>query len=70
MQATKELDSAKRIALYQKMQRLARERAPFAWMLQQVATAVLGKGVSGFVHRPAARLHPLRRHQEGVTQHA
>jgi peptide/nickel transport system substrate-binding protein len=47
-QATKELDSAKRIAMYQKMQQLSRERAPFAWMLQQVSTAVLGKGVSGF----------------------
>jgi len=53
-QATKELDSAKRIALYQKMQQLARERSPFAFMLQQVSTAVLGKAVSGFVIGPLA----------------
>jgi len=51
-QAAKELDSAKRIAMYQKMQRLSQQRAPFAMMLQQVATAVLGKGVSGFVMGP------------------
>jgi peptide/nickel transport system substrate-binding protein len=47
-QASRDLDSAKRIATYQRMQRLAQERAPFAWMMQQIATAVLGKGVSGF----------------------
>jgi peptide/nickel transport system substrate-binding protein len=47
-QAVKELDSAKRIATYEKMQRLSQERAPFAMLLQEVATAVLGKGVSGF----------------------
>jgi peptide/nickel transport system substrate-binding protein len=47
-QASRELDSAKRIATYQRMQRLAQERAPFALMMQQIATAVLGKGVSGF----------------------
>jgi peptide/nickel transport system substrate-binding protein len=45
--AVKELDGAKRIALYQDMQRKFRERAPFAMMMQQNATAVLGKGVSG-----------------------
>src|SRR5208282_1707451 len=50
--AAKELDPAKRIAMYQKMQRLAQERAPFAWILQQVAVAVMGKGVSGFVVGP------------------
>jgi peptide/nickel transport system substrate-binding protein len=50
--AAKELDPAKRIALYQKMQRLAQERAPFAWILQQVAVAVMGKGVSGFAVGP------------------
>ena len=47
--AAKELDPAKRIALYQKMQRQAQERAPFAWILQQVSVAVMAKGVSGFV---------------------
>ncbi|MFI4981018.1 MAG: ABC transporter substrate-binding protein, partial [Nevskiales bacterium] len=51
-QAAKELDGAKRIAMYQKMQRLSQERAPFAMMLQQVATAVMGKGVGGFVMGP------------------
>jgi len=50
--AAKELDPAKRIAMYQKMQRLAQERAPFAWILQQVAVAVMGKGVSGFTVGP------------------
>jgi peptide/nickel transport system substrate-binding protein len=50
--AAKELDSAKRIAMYQKMQRLAQERAPFAWILQQVSVAVMGKGVSGFAVGP------------------
>jgi peptide/nickel transport system substrate-binding protein len=47
-QAAKELDGAKRIAMYQKMQRLSQERGPFVFMLQQVETAVMGKGVSGF----------------------
>jgi peptide/nickel transport system substrate-binding protein len=50
--AAKELDGAKRIAMYQKMQRLSQERAPFAMMLQQISTAVLGRGVSGFVIGP------------------
>jgi peptide/nickel transport system substrate-binding protein len=50
--AAKELDGAKRIAMYQKMQRLSQERSPFAMMLQAIATAVLGKGVSGFVMGP------------------
>jgi peptide/nickel transport system substrate-binding protein len=51
-QAVKELDPAKRIAMYVKMQRLSQERSPFAMMLQQIATAVLGKGVSGFTIGP------------------
>ena len=46
--AVRELDPAKRIALYQTMQRQFMERAPFAMLLQQNAVAVLGKGVSGF----------------------
>lgn len=45
--AVKELDGAKRIAIYQDMQRKFRDRAPFAMMMQQNETAVLGKGVSG-----------------------
>jgi peptide/nickel transport system substrate-binding protein len=51
-QAAKELDSAKRLALYEKMQRLSQDRSPFVMMLQQIATAVLGKGVSGFTLGP------------------
>jgi peptide/nickel transport system substrate-binding protein len=51
-QAAKELDAEQRIALYQTMQHKFQDRAPFAIMLQQVATAVLGKGVSGFVIGP------------------
>jgi peptide/nickel transport system substrate-binding protein len=46
--AVRELDPAKRIALYQDMQRQFMDRAPFAMLLQQNAVAVLGKGVSGF----------------------
>jgi len=46
--AVRELDPAKRIALYQHMQRQFMDRAPFAMLLQQNAVAVLGKGVSGF----------------------
>jgi peptide/nickel transport system substrate-binding protein len=50
--ATHELDAAKRVKDYEDMQRLFRERAPFVMMLQKVATAVLGKNVSGFVVGP------------------
>ena len=51
-QAAKELDASKRIMLYETMQRLGHERAPFAMMLQAISTAVLNKGVSGFVVGP------------------
>jgi peptide/nickel transport system substrate-binding protein len=47
-QAAKELDAAKRIAMYQNMQRLSQERSPFVMMLQAIATAVVGKNVTGF----------------------
>ena len=30
------------------MQRICQDRAPFVWLLQKVATAVQGKGVSGY----------------------
>jgi peptide/nickel transport system substrate-binding protein len=46
--AVHELDPAKRIALYHKIQQQFMDRAPFAMLLQQNAVAVLGKGVSGF----------------------
>ena len=42
----------KRIGMYQDIQRLARDRAPFIILLQQISTAVLAKGVSGFVIGP------------------
>ena len=42
-------DSAKRVAEYQELQRLHRERAPFAFVLQQVETAALRKNVTGLV---------------------
>ncbi len=46
--AAKELDSARRIAMYEKMQRISQERAPIAFLLQEVATAAMTKGVTGF----------------------
>jgi peptide/nickel transport system substrate-binding protein len=45
--AARELDSAKRIALYQDAQRQFMKSAPFAMLLQKNAVAVLRKGVSG-----------------------
>ncbi len=50
--AAKALDGAERIALYQKMQRQFWERAPFAFVLQQNAIAVLRKDVSGLIVGP------------------
>jgi len=50
--AAKELNGEKRIGMYQEIQKLARDRAPFIILLQQIATAVLAKGVSGFVIGP------------------
>jgi peptide/nickel transport system substrate-binding protein len=47
-----ELDSKKRLAMYGKMQELSRARSPFVFMMQPISTAVLGKGVSGFVMGP------------------
>jgi peptide/nickel transport system substrate-binding protein len=46
--AVRELDPAKRIELYHKIQQQFMDRAPFAMLLQKNAVAVLGKGVSGF----------------------
>jgi peptide/nickel transport system substrate-binding protein len=45
--AAKELDSAKRIALYAKMQKEFFDVAPFAMLLQKNEVAVLRKGVNG-----------------------
>jgi peptide/nickel transport system substrate-binding protein len=50
--ATRELDGETRIKMYEDMQRISRERAPFAMMMQRIASAVLGKGVTGFTVGP------------------
>jgi peptide/nickel transport system substrate-binding protein len=46
--AADELDTTKRVALYQKMQQQFWDRAPIAFMLQQNAVAVARKNVTGF----------------------
>jgi peptide/nickel transport system substrate-binding protein len=50
--ASRELDGAKRIKVYQDMQVKFAARAPFVMMLQQISSAALGKGVTGFVIGP------------------
>jgi peptide/nickel transport system substrate-binding protein len=50
--AAKELDSAKRIALYQQMQREFADRGAFVILLQKNEVAALRKDVSGFVIGP------------------
>ncbi len=50
--AAKELDAAKRIAIYQDMQRQFWERAPFAILLQRSANATLRKDVTGLFVGP------------------
>ena len=50
--ASKETDNAKRVALYQQMQREFWERAPFAFLLQQNDVAVLRRDVTGLVLGP------------------
>lgn len=47
--AARELDTAKRVAIYHKMQRLFWSDSPIAFMLQQNATAVARKNVTGFL---------------------
>lgn len=54
--AVKELDSEKRIGIYEQMQKLHRERAPFAFLLAQQEVATMGRGVSGFKVGPMADL--------------
>jgi peptide/nickel transport system substrate-binding protein len=46
--AAQELDTAKRVAIYQQMQAEAWKDSPIAFMLQQNVTAVLRKNVQGF----------------------
>jgi len=50
--AAKELDSNKRVEMYQQMQKLSQERSPFVMMLQAISSGVQAKGVSGFVIGP------------------
>ncbi len=52
--AAKELDSAKRIQMYHTLQQKAQASAPFAFMLQPIVTAVMGRGVAGFGVGPVA----------------
>lgn len=51
-EAAAEVDTAKRVALYQNMQRQFWEDAPIAFMLQQNDIAVARKSVTGFVLGP------------------
>ncbi len=51
-EAAAELDTAKRVALYENMQRQFWEDAPIAFMLQQNAIAVARKSVTGFLLGP------------------
>ncbi len=44
----RELDAARRVKEYERLQRDHQERSPFAIMLQQVEVAVMRKGTSGF----------------------
>ena len=54
--AVKELDAKKRIAMYEQMQKLHRERSPFAIILAQQEVATMGRGVSGFKVGPMSDL--------------
>jgi peptide/nickel transport system substrate-binding protein len=45
--AVRELDPAKRVAMYQDMQRKLQERGPFAIMLQEVGSVVMRKPTAG-----------------------
>ncbi len=47
--AAEELDTAKRVAIYHKMQEQAWQASPIAFVLQQNATSVLRKNVTGFI---------------------
>jgi peptide/nickel transport system substrate-binding protein len=50
--AAVELDSKKRLDMYRKMQEISAQRSPFVFTMQPIATAVMAKGVSGFVMGP------------------
>jgi peptide/nickel transport system substrate-binding protein len=50
--AVREEDAAKRVQMYQQMQRELQERGPFAIMLQEVGTVVMRKPAQGLVQGP------------------
>jgi peptide/nickel transport system substrate-binding protein len=52
LEAAKELDAKKRIALYHTMQQEFWQEAPFAFVLQRNAVATMRRGVSGIVIGP------------------
>ena len=54
--AVRELDSEKRLGMYDQMQKLHRERSPFAFLLAQQEVATMGPGVSGFKVGPMSDL--------------
>lgn len=56
-----ELDPRRRAALYHTMQAAAHDRAPFAWMLQNISTVVMRRGVSGYAIGPMAELTDFAR---------
>ncbi|MGH7068148.1 MAG: ABC transporter substrate-binding protein [Acetobacteraceae bacterium] len=62
--AAREVDSAKRLALYEKMQRQFWDQAPITFLLQKNAVAVLRSNVSGFVmgaEPDFTRYHEIRK---------
>lgn len=50
--AVREQDGARRVALYQEMQRALQERGPFAIVLQEVGTVVMRKPAAGLAQGP------------------
>jgi peptide/nickel transport system substrate-binding protein len=50
----KETDGERRMVEYEKMQRDAQQRSPFAWLLQSTEFAVMRKNVEGFEVAPMA----------------
>ena len=59
--ARTELDPRRRAALYHTMQAAAHDRAPFAWMLQNISTVVMRRGVSGYAIGPMVELTDFAR---------
>lgn len=59
--ASTETSPARRAALYRTIQAAAHARAPFAWMLQNISTVVMGRGVSGYAIGPMVELTDFAR---------